>query len=375
MEKDGVCYLENLAKLAGEKSPEKRRLLLEEISDLFVSSKDEVGERESELMGDILNRLVHEVEMAVRRNLAERLADIDEAPRDLITTLANDEIDVAAPILSRSGVLDDADLVEIVRHRTQEHMLAVARRDALGEAVSDALVESGDDDIIENLLGNHNALISRRAMSYLADASKRHDRFQRPLLTRPDLPAEVAYDMFDWVSGALRQHILTTYDVDESMLDDMLEGSKKAVLGEEETPRPSEAEKLVQRLERAGMLTENFLVQGLRDGRVDVFITALATKSNIELRTARRIFFDRGEESLAIACKASGFDRATFASLLLLKWKGAENSGVTEPTALVKMLSLYDTITRRNARRVLRFWNLRRHDMTADQALERRQTA
>lgn len=369
MEINGVQYLENLVKLAEERSPEKRRVLLEGISDLFISTRQDVSEDESALMGDILNRLVHDVEMTVRRSLAERLAEVGDAPHELITTLANDEIDVAAPILSRSGVLQDSDLIEIARHRTMEHMMAVSRRDAISEEVSDALVDNGDDDVIETLLDNHNAMISRRAISYLANESQRVDQFQKPLLTRPDLPAELAYEMFDWVSGALRQHILTSYDVDESLVDDIIADTKKTALdAEQDDPRGNEAAKLVLRLEKAGILTESFLVQTLRDGRIDVFITALATKSGIDLKTARRIFFDRGEEGLAISCKASGFDRSTFASLLLLRRKSTERGAPMAPTALEKLMSMYDTITERNARRVLRFWNIRQGEIGAQSA-------
>ncbi len=364
METSGVQYLESLAKLAEERSPEKRRVLLERISDLFIASGQEVSDDESALMGDILNRLVHDVEMTVRRTLAERLADLDKAPRELITTLANDEIDVAAPILLSSGVLQDSDLIEIVRHRTKEHLMVVARRDAINEPVSDALVDNGDEDVIETLLYNHNAMISRRAISYLATESQRVDRFQKPLLTRPDLPANLAYEMFDWVSAALRQHILSSYDIDETLVDGVLEETKRTALDDDDLGAASnEAMKLVQRLEKAGMLTESFLVQTLRDGRIGVFISALATKSGIDLQTARRIFFDRGEEGLAIICKASGFDRSTFASLTLLRRKSAEQSGPMAPTVLEKLMSMYDTITARNARRVLRFWNIRQHEI------------
>ncbi len=369
MEINGVQYLESMVKLAEERSPEKRRVLLEGISDLFISTRQDVSEDESALMGDILNRLVHDVEMTVRRSLAERLAEVGDAPHELIATLANDEIDVAAPILSRSGVLQDSDLIEIARHRTKEHMMAVSRRDAISEEVSDALVDNGDDDVIETLLDNHNAMISRRAISYLANESQRVDRFQKPLLTRPDLPSELAYEMFDWVSGALRQHILTSYDVDESLVDDIIADTKKTALdAEQDDLRGNEAAKLVLRLEKAGILTESFLVQTLRDGRIDVFITALATKSGTDLKTARRIFFDRGEEGLAISCKASGFDRSTFASLLLLRRKSTERGAPMAATALEKLMSMYDTITERNARRVLRFWNVRQREIGAQSA-------
>ena len=57
--------------------------------------------------------------------------------------LANDDIEVAYPILAFNKVLQDADLIEVIRHRTLEHQLVIAIREDVSEAVSDALVRTG----------------------------------------------------------------------------------------------------------------------------------------------------------------------------------------------------------------------------------------
>ena len=50
------------------------------------------------------------------------------SPRDLVSALANDQIEVAHPILTQSTVLQDMELVEIIEHRTFGHQLAIAMR-------------------------------------------------------------------------------------------------------------------------------------------------------------------------------------------------------------------------------------------------------
>ena len=50
-------------------------------------------------MSDILRQLIHDVEMKVRRVLAELMASESDAPHDLIAALANDQIEVAHAIL------------------------------------------------------------------------------------------------------------------------------------------------------------------------------------------------------------------------------------------------------------------------------------
>ncbi len=97
-------------------------------------------------------------------------------------------------------------------------------RRALSEPVSDALVETGDTNVIKTLLENQDAQISQATMTYLAEESQRLDTYQEPLLNRRDLSPDLAKRMYLWVSAALRQHILEHFDVKASELDDKLEG-------------------------------------------------------------------------------------------------------------------------------------------------------
>src|SRR5690606_28310465 len=113
-----------------------------------------------------LKKLIHDVAVPVRKALAERLAQVPSAPHDVIVALANDEIDIAQPILMRSEALLDVDLIEIIRHRTMEHQLAIAMRRNLSESVSGALVEAGSQDVIKTLLENPDARISEATMCY-----------------------------------------------------------------------------------------------------------------------------------------------------------------------------------------------------------------
>ena len=84
--------------------------------------------------------------MAVRRKLSAQLADFDDASSDLIIALANDEIEVAYPIQTRSRALEDEQLIEVLQTRAEEYQLALALRENIPGKVSDALRQH----IIEN---------------------------------------------------------------------------------------------------------------------------------------------------------------------------------------------------------------------------------
>ncbi len=351
--------LRELIDLARKRAGDSRRILFENISDLFISTDAQLTDRERVLMRDILTKLIGEIEMEVRTRLAERLAGTEDAPHDLIALLANDEIAVARPILLTSRLLTDPDLIEVIKHRTMEHRLAIASRRGLTAGVTDALVEEGEEDVIAELVENHDAQISRLAMEYLVEESRRVDRFQEPLLRRPDLRPELAHRMFWWVSAALRRHVLANYNLDTGSLDHHLEQATDDAVGALPGAVPGKADDLTAELQRNGMLTERFLVQALREGQVPVFIAGLARLLKLGIRTANFIVYDPGGEGLALACKAAEFGRANFASIFLLT-RGAQEGrvvdAVTSPARLNEILTFFDGVTPESAAVALRYW-------------------
>ena len=117
---------EQLLALARLRSDEGRAELFAVMGDLFHDRSDVLSAQERALMLDILEKLIGDVARDVKRKLALRLADAPGLPRELAVLLANDEIEVATPILLRSAVLQDVDLIEVIRHRSRQHILTVA---------------------------------------------------------------------------------------------------------------------------------------------------------------------------------------------------------------------------------------------------------
>lgn len=206
--------LQELLQLAQEKSSGARSRLVENITDLFLSDNGRLSEHERALMSDILGKLIGQVETDIRKELAGTLANSGIDLPDIAKLLASDDAEIARPLLERCKLLKDPDLIEIIRMRTDEHRMAIAMRDEVSEPVSNALVEYGGEDVVEALLNNHDSQLSKRAMEYLVSESRRVDRFQEPLLQRSDLPGDLAYRMYWWVSAALRKQILCDFEVD-----------------------------------------------------------------------------------------------------------------------------------------------------------------
>ncbi len=352
--------VQQLLDLARNKSQEGRQMLVATISDLFEASGETLTERERALMNDILNKLVRDFEMKVRRELSERLARRGHAPREVVLMLANDEIEVARPILLVSEVLRDEDLVEIVRHRTIQHQLAIAMRQHVSETVSDALVETGNSDVIKVLLDNSNARVSTATMEYLVEESRRVDTYQEPLIRRSDLSSSLARRMCLWVGAALRSYILDNYEIDPTELDDVLEEITDATVGEpledEDDLVEDSSVRLARGLADEGRLTVEMLIQVLRQGEIALFEALFSEMTKLRLRLVRRIVYEPGGEGLVIACRALEIEKSNFTSIFLMSRKGRPGDQRVDPEELSRVLALFDRVQPSAAQVVIRRW-------------------
>ncbi len=348
---------EHLFKLAHEKSKEGRSALAETVTDLFLDEGD-LSDIERAMMFDILHRLVRDVEVSVRKHLAEVIATAEDVPKDLVTFLANDEIEVAYPVLIKSRVLEDTDLIEIIRQRTQEHQLAVSIRDGISESVSDALVDTGDEEVIRSLLENANAKIAEGTMNYLVEQAMRIDSFQGPILRREELALEQAKKLLLLVSAALREYILDRFDLSAQDLDrhmgDVVRQRIRALPSGIKLIRPSEA--LVKEMEEIGMAGADLMLTVLEEGAVPLFIELFRNWAVLSSKLAQRILYERRGEGLAIVFKAMSTDLDAFMKIFVLTRKVWPQTDKVLKKESRKVTELYNAITQGAAEQVLSMW-------------------
>lgn len=357
--------LEALISLASEDSSDKRRDLLRSVTDLFFEETDSYSENEIELFGDILGKVAFDVEMEVRQQLSERMADFASAPPNLIKRFANDAIEVAKPILERSGVLNEEDLLEVIREAGQQHLLAITKRQDVSEEISEALVNQGNDNVVASLLENDDASISRGSMEKVIDRAEDSDVLHAPIVNRKTMPADLLNEVFFIVSSELRNQILKINEnMDPEQLNKLLKQREANHSGANnvEASNMSDAEKLIVEKEKSKELNEQFLVKLLQNRHMPEFLFGLARLTDIDVRTARRIILDRTCESLAVTFKAHHFDRSTFSTIIMLiDPKNTRSVGQTE-----RLLSLYNKMPVETAQRTMRFWRVRKAALSSD---------
>ncbi|MEL7029745.1 MAG: DUF2336 domain-containing protein, partial [Pseudomonadota bacterium] len=357
---------ERLVDLAKETSSETRRNLLREITDVFMAAPDEHSESEREHFDSILTHVAGEVEVALRAELAERMADVAGAPKNLINKLARDEIEVAGPVLSRSPVLQEEDLLAIAEESGSGHLNAISSRETVSERLADKLVERGDDTVLKTLAENKGAQLSRGAVETMVERASANEALQAPLVSREDMPPDLMNDMYFFVSKALREEILQkSENLDAAVVDKLIEDSRAAVVKSalSVNAAKSSTERVVAEHIEAGLLDEARMLRFLVDKQLGEFLLAFAYLTDVDKPTAQRILRDKTCESIAIASKAAQFDRGTFSKI------AAMLHGDRSATAAdgMRLLDLYNEMTVETAQRVMRFWRIRKQSIETEQ--------
>jgi uncharacterized protein (DUF2336 family) len=361
----------HLLSLAYSRTTSGRTALAEAIMDLFAGKTSFLTDLERSLMFDILHKIILDVEMAVRKALSAKLAAMPDAPIALIKQLANDHVEVAYEVLTKSRVLHDEDLIEVIRFRTLEHQLAIAMRYSVSEVVSATLAETGSESVIEALLRNENARISQGTLAYLVEQSRRMDTFQEPLLSRKELTPELAKRMFLWVSAALRSHIISQFQLDDASVDALLE---QTALEQSEKIKvavdaDTDSEKLACEMETHRMLEPQLLVKAMAQGEINLFVGMFAQAARLRTRLVKRILFEPGGDGLAIACRGIGLDDKTFAQIFTLSRAARPHCGDIK-AEMERATAVFRRLSQTQAERFLHRWRLDPDYAAALHALE-----
>ena len=119
------------------------------ITDLFLAGSGRYSKQQTELFDDIFKTIVGVIELRTRVKLAQHFATDPEAPATLVRAFAfDDEVSVAAPVLSQSAALSEADLVLGGSTKSQGHLLAIAQRPTLSETITELLIERGESFVV-----------------------------------------------------------------------------------------------------------------------------------------------------------------------------------------------------------------------------------
>jgi len=296
----------DVEKLLRDPSAGRRAETAQKISNTYADATLSAEERT--IAEEILRSMTRDAEVMVRAALSESLKDNIDLPKDIVLSLAADVVEVAGPMLELSKALSDADLLEIIQNKPPPgHQLAVARRDTVSEAISDALVATDHEDVVAQLVANDGAEISEPTMNRVVDAFGASEQVSSSLVRRQTLPLTVSERLVSLVSESLREHLVTHHELSPSVATDiLLQTRERATVG---LVKPGtnvmDLEEMVDQLDSNGRLTPTLMLRALCMGDTGFFEAALARRADITVVNAYTLIHDpgvRGFEALYKRC-------------------------------------------------------------------------
>ena len=290
---------------AEEDGPEHDARIFGEVTDLFLSNVDRLGDSQIAAVDGVLAHLIGRVEATTVIQLSEALSTIDRAPRQTIRKLAfHEQPQVAAPVLRHSNCLSDADLLEIDKSRGQQHLLAICDRKTLNEALTDALMRFGDVNVSNALARNAGARFSECGYATLVGRAERDEGLAEKLGVRLDMPGSLLRELIGKVADVVRARFLTAA---RPVARGRTQGS--AAAAGSSAPRKAidytQAQGEVVTLNRTGKLNDSIVNRFAVRGEYVHVVAALALKADVKVEAIEPLLEPDRVYGLIVACKAA----------------------------------------------------------------------
>ena len=352
--------LSAMLSLAYQRSDAARLELAGMLTDVYLQEQEGLSLREHELVNELIDQLLLTANRtpSVRALLIEKFADKTRMPRKIALSLVKSDIDVAGDILTKCQNLTDDDLITVITTQSTDHAAAIAQRAAINEAVADALVTTGDIDVMRLVAENLGAQLSPKALHVLADRARFTAVLREPVIKRREMSGDAAARLYWWISQDLRRYALKRFGLSSAQLDQALARSIEELLSYHELDKNNDTimAQIANWIEERGVLTTRILPQILRLGHFRLFNILLGRMTNLDLPLIDIIVAETGGRGLAVVCRAMGVDKAGFVSFFLLSRGGREGDHVVNPRELSYALAAYDKLTVNLAYDLLRSW-------------------
>ncbi len=335
-------------------SADRRVNTLRRVTDLFVFGLGHFSGEHIAVFDDVFNHLISDIELSARTVLAGRLAKLPNAPLKVIRKLAfDDAIEVAGPVLSHSGVLDNVTLVENANTKSQAHLLAISQRSALAETVTDVLVERGNREVALSAVKNEGAKFSEVGYVRLLKRSVGDDELAKSVGSRREIPRHHFLNLLTKASKAVR---LELEAANPHIADEIREVVAQVAAAIQANAAAASwnfvrARALVETMRSGGRLTETELENFARNKKFEETAAALAVLCNLPIDVIERAIAQDRSETILIVAKAVGLSWAAAKAVLLLR---AGDRGMSTQ-ALDQCKKVFDQLNRKTAQEVVEF--------------------
>ncbi len=344
--------------LAHERSDGARMQLAGMLADVFLATETQLSSREEQLVNELIDQLLQTRNPAVRRALVQKFADAARMPRKVAMDVACDDIEIARAVLLTNNAFTDGDLIAIVETQSRDHARTLAKRASINEAVADALIVTGDIQVMQAVAENLGAKLSPKAVDILTEAARFTAELRDPVVRRPEMTNDAATRLYWWVSQELRRYMLKRFGISSGRIDEALSKTIDELLGDHELEKNNDETmaQVADWLAERQAVSPRILPQVLRLGHFRLFNILLGRMSGLETSLIDLIVAGTGGRALAVLCRAIGIDKSGFVSIFLLARGARPGEQIVHPRELSYALSAFDRLTPRLAQDLLETW-------------------
>ena len=266
----------------------------------------------------------------VRRAMAETCAPSARTPRPLVVALACDVAEVAGPVLARSPVLTDADLVDAAALGCEAMRAVIARRHHLSHAVSGALAEVGALDTLVALADNPTARITAGRLLRMVERHGGAAPLREALLARADLPPEVRHAVGLALARTLSAFVTACGWLGRERCERMSrETGERVALEVCEASGAAAVARLVRHLRATRQLNAGLILRAVLSGRSEFALAAFADLAGLDHAATARAM--REPEGVADLHRRAGLPEAVLPAMraALSAWQEAASGAST----------------------------------------------
>ncbi len=330
------------------------------VEALAVLFEKELSAKECELVADIIIGLMRQAEIDLRAAISERLSVNEAVPLRLVLHIADDDIRVAEPVLTKSPVLNEFDLLYIIKSKGSDYCRSIAKRKSLKPSVVNALCGTQDLETALVLTRNEAITIPSEGMEIMAGMAQQYELLAQSLVDRDELTKEIADKIYAHVGEAIKKDLRMRFSDEE--LQDVITEVDDVVLEFREIVSPeSEAEgfyptesmlKAAERYRAKGLLNMALMLGTLRRGQITAFIAQFSRYCNLNPSTTIHILSKPEGQGLALACKAIDVNKADYISIYLMTNRMRSDEKGDESAEIVKAVTQYNKVDSKRAKSI-----------------------
>lgn len=327
---------EDMQRLVSDPDREVRAVLTQKVCRQIRSV--DLSPREQVIVTELLKLIAKDAAAIVRRALAITLKNSPALPRQIALDLIKDVDSIAVPILSHSPVLEDEDLIEILKSKAAAKMMAITKRTVIATDLVQAIVRYGDSQIIASVAANDGAEISADLGAQMLEMYHDNDLIKESFIARRDLPTLVVEKLIHMVSEEAAIRLTEKHEIPLDVALDIAERSRERAhidfISQSWVSRDLGA--LVGRLDRENRLTSRLIIRAACCGQMRFVEQALAKKAAVGLQKTSLMLHDSGPFGLKALCAQAGlsaFDYTLMRASVAI-FKDLEASGTIRTKAV-----------------------------------------